>query len=64
MVSTPVAIVNPLPNVVGSLIPTLSQGHGANEDPVTSVEHSESTLEVDKGKQPTDESSQCKKSGL
>ena len=40
VVPTFVATVNPPPNVAGSIIPAPSQGHGVNEDPITSVEPS------------------------
>ena len=55
------AVVNPPPNMAGSLIPTLNQSHGANEVLVTSVEPSEFAPQVDRGKQPANESSQRKK---
>ena len=64
MVPTPAAAVNPLPNVVGSLVPAPSHSHSVNKDPVTSIEPFESAPRVDKGKQPTDEDSQCKGSRL
>ena len=61
MVSTPVAAMNPPPNVAGLVIPAPSQGHGINEDPVTAVEPPDSALRVDKGKQPTNEGLQGKR---
>ena len=57
MVPTPEAAVNPPPNIASSLIPA----HGINEDSATSVEPSESAPQVDKGKQPMDESLQHKR---
>ena len=60
VVPIPVAIVNPPPDGVGSLIPTPSHGHSINEDPVTSVEPFESTPQMNKGKPPMEEGLQCK----
>ena len=49
-VPTPAATVNPLPNLTGSLVLAVSQGHSINEDPVTSVEPFEFTPRGGQGK--------------
>ena len=61
MVPTPTAIVNPLSDEVGSLVPGPSHGHSINEDPITSIEPLKPAARMDKGKHPVEKGLQCKR---
>ena len=50
IVLAPMAVVNPPPDEVGSLVPTPSHNHSVNEDPVTLVESFKPASQMDKGK--------------